>query len=218
MKIEKIDFHEFIESITNMLEMRDFYTKGHSNRVAEYSELIAVELGMKKEHVEIVHIAGHFHDIGKIGVPDYVLKKEGKLTYEEFEIIKTHSVMGYNVLKNIEGFKIFAKIIKHHHERWDGTGYPDNLKGDTIPMSARIIAVADAFDAMTSNRVYRRSLTIEESIKELLKNRWKQFDGDVVDAFMKVLNKDKIRDIMFENRDYENIFDYSFLDEKEIEN
>lgn len=215
MKIEKIDFHEFIESVTNMLEIRDTYTKGHSNRVADYAELIAKEMGLSNDMIDKVHFAGHLHDIGKIGIPDSILKKCGKLTDIEFDIIKSHSIMGYNILKNIAGFSEFSSIVRHHHERWDGLGYPDNLKGEEIPLKSRILSVADAFDAMTSNRVYRRSLSIEESVDELLKNSWKQFDGDVVNSFMKIINTDKIREIMFSKDEYEDIFDFSFLEETE---
>jgi putative nucleotidyltransferase with HDIG domain len=192
MKTEKIDFHEFIKSIADVLEIRDFYTRGHSNRVAEYAELCSKEIGLKKDEIEFVQMAAHLHDIGKVGIPDSILKKEEKLTEEEYKIIKKHSELGYRILKNINGFDRFAVVVKHHHERWDGNGYPDNLKGEEIPLISRILSVADAFDAITSNRVYRSGLSLEIGVSELLKNSWLQFDGDVVNAFIKGINNGKI--------------------------
>ena len=192
MKNEKIDFHEFIKSIADMLEIRDFYTRGHSTRVAEYAKVCSKEIGLKNSEVEFVQMAAYLHDIGKVGIPDNILKEAEKLTEEEYLIIKKHSDMGYKVLKNINGFDRFAVIVKHHHERWDGNGYPDNLRGEEIPFISRILSVADAFDAITSNRVYRDGMNIEFGKNELLKNSWKQFDGDVVNAFIKAINTGKI--------------------------
>ena len=192
MKNEKIDFHEFIKSIADMLEIRDFYTRGHSNRVAEYARVCSEAIGLKSEEVEFVTMSAHLHDIGKVGIPDSILKKNGKLTEEEYGVIKKHSEMGYKILKNIHGFDRFAVVVKHHHERWDGGGYPDSLKGEEIPLISRILTVADAFDAITSNRVYRNGMSVEVAVDEMLKNRWKQFDGDVVNAFIKILNSGKI--------------------------
>ena len=192
MKTEKIDFHEFIKSIADVLEIRDFYTRGHSNRVADYALSCSEEIGLKKDEREFVQMSAHLHDIGKVGIPDNILKKEEKLTEEEYLIIKKHSELGYRILKNINGFDRFAVVVKHHHERWDGTGYPDRLKGEEIPLISRILSVADSFDAITSNRVYRNGLSIEYGVNELLKNSWKQFDGDVVNAFIKAIKKGKI--------------------------
>lgn len=192
LKTEKIDFHEFIKSIADVLEIRDFYTRGHSNRVAEYAQLCSKEMGLKNDEIEFVQMAAHLHDIGKVGIPDNILKKEEKLTDEEYKIIKKHSELGYRILKNINGFDRFAVVVKHHHERWDGNGYPDQLRGEEIPLISRILSVADAFDAITSNRVYRRGLSLDFGINELLRNRWKQFDGDVVNAFIKGINKGSI--------------------------
>lgn len=188
MYLEKISFHEFIESIVEILEAKDAYTRGHSSRVAHYSMLIGERLGLEKEKVDLCHFAGHLHDIGKIGVPDAILGKKAKLTDEEYEFIKKHSEYGYNILNKVSTLEEMAVIVKYHHERWDGKGYPDGVKGEEIPVISRILSVADAFDAMTSERSYRKTMDLEIARRELKKNRWTQFDGDIVDVFLDVLN------------------------------
>ena len=184
MFLEKIDFHEFIESIVEILEAKDSYTRGHSSRVAHYSMLIAKELGLNNEEVELCHFAGHLHDIGKIGVPDAIITKTSALTNHEYEEIKNHSEYGYKILKKVSSLKDMAIIVLHHHERWDGKGYPKGLKGEDIPIISRIIAVADAFDAMTSNRSYRKPMNIGDALDELKKNKGTQFHGEIVDIFI----------------------------------
>lgn len=179
------DFHEFIESFIEILETKDTYTRGHSNRVAHYSIEIAKEMGLCQKEVDLAHISGHLHDIGKIGIPDLILGKEGRLSDTEFEKIKMHSSFGYNILNKVSVLKEHAVIIRHHHERWDGRGYPSGLESEKIPLVSRIISVADAFDAMTSTRSYRRALSLNHASAELAKNSWTQFDGEVVDIFIK---------------------------------
>ena len=185
MTLTEKDFHEFIESFIEILETKDTYTRGHSSRVAHYSVEIAKEMRLCQKEVDLAHISGHLHDIGKIGIPDLILGKDGQLSDSEFEKIKMHSSFGYNILNKVSVLKEHALVIRHHHERWDGNGYPSGLKGEKIPLISRIISVADAFDAMTSTRSYRRALSLNHASKELKKNSWTQFDGEVVDIFIK---------------------------------
>lgn len=185
MFLEKIDFHEFIESIVEILETKDSYTRGHSNRVAHISMAIAREMGLDTKDIELSHFAGHLHDIGKIGIPDSILMKNEKLTFEEYEIIKNHSEYGYKILEKVSSLKEMAIIVRHHHERWDGKGYPSGISGEEIPVISRIISVADAFDAMTSNRSYRKPMEYEEALSQLEKGKWTQFDGEIVEIFLK---------------------------------
>lgn len=181
MYLEKIDFHEFIESFVEILETKDTYTRGHSTRVAHYAILIAEKMKLSDREIELCHFAGHLHDIGKIGVPDSILTKKSKLSSIEYEQIKKHSEFGYNILNKVSSLVEMAEIVRAHHERWDGKGYPDGLSGEKISLISRILAVADSFDAMTSNRSYRKTLGIEEAILELKNNKWQQFDGNIVD-------------------------------------
>lgn len=182
--MEKIDFHEFIESIVEMLEAKDSYTRGHSTRVAHYTLQVAEKMKLSKEDIELAHFSGHLHDIGKIGVPDAILLKTSKLSDDEYTEIKKHSEYGYNILEKVSSLKNMALVVRHHHERWDGKGYPDRLEGKQIPLISRIISVVDAFDAMTSSRSYRKALNYDTAIEELKKNKWTQFDGDIVDIFV----------------------------------
>lgn len=182
--MEKIDFHEFIESIVEMLEAKDSYTRGHSTRVAHYTLQVAEKMKLSKEDIELAHFSGHLHDIGKIGVPDAILLKTSKLSDDEYIEIKKHSEYGYNILEKVSSLKNMALVVRHHHERWDGKGYPDRLEGKQIPLISRIISVVDAFDAMTSSRSYRKALNYDTAIVELKKNKWTQFDGDIVDIFV----------------------------------
>ena len=197
MYLEKIDFHEFIESFVEILETKDTYTRGHSTRVAHYAILIAEKMKLNDREIELCHFAGHLHDIGKIGVPDSILTKKSKLSSIEYEQIKKHSEFGYNILNKVSSLVEMAEIVRAHHERWDGKGYPDGLSGEKISLISRILAVADSFDAMTSNRSYRKTLNIEEAIIELKNNKWQQFDGNIVDIFVEVsktLNNSTFKD------------------------
>jgi putative two-component system response regulator len=177
--IKYIDFHDVIECLIAAVEARDPYTSGHSTRVADITLTIARALGLKGLQLEIVHMAAHMHDIGKIGIPDEVLVKEGALTEEEWRLIRLHPRIGYDILSHSEVLSDIADIVLHHHERWDGKGYPDGLKGEDIPLGARIIAVADAIDAMLSPRPYRDAMNVAACAKQLTANSGKQFDGRI---------------------------------------
>ncbi|MGM0436963.1 MAG: HD domain-containing phosphohydrolase [Bacillota bacterium] len=176
---------ELILSIIRMLEIHDLYTRGHSEKVANLSKMIAKQLNLSEKKMNDAYWAGMVHDIGKILIPDYILNKKSSLKDNEFEIIKKHSVWGYQTLSATEDLQNIARFVLFHHERWDGEGYPRGLKGEEIPLISRILAVADAWDAMTTDRAYRKALSKEEAIKELKDNKGKQFDPKIVDAFLK---------------------------------
>lgn len=169
-------YHEIIECITGALDAKDAYTAGHSQRVSEMALKVCELIGLKKKDILKIHIAAHLHDIGKIGIPDAILNKEGRLTDEEFEIMKTHSAIGAGILSKSKSLSEFSDIVLHHHERFDGKGYPDGLKGEKIPVGARIIAICDSIDAMTSNRRYRKALGFDVCYQEIEKNLGKMYD------------------------------------------
>jgi len=175
-------FHDIIECLVAALEARDVYTSGHSTRVADMSYDIALALDLKEPQLEYVHMAAHLHDIGKLGIPDNVLNKKGKLSPSEWEQVRTHPEIGYRILSKSRELKDIAEIVLHHHERWDGRGYPHALRREAIPLGARIIAVADSIDAMTSQRPYRKALTWESCIKEISANKGIMYDPRVVEA------------------------------------
>lgn len=179
-----------IETIANTIDAKDEYTRGHSKRVSEYSAKLAEYLGMGEEEVLQIRYIALLHDIGKIGVPDSVLNKPGKLTDAEYELMKTHTVIGGDILKDIGMLPDLDVGAKFHHERYDGKGYPNGLKGEEIPLTARIICIADSYDAMTSNRVYRRHLSKEVVLKEIKRCRGTQFDPVVTDAFLRYLENE----------------------------
>jgi HD-GYP domain-containing protein (c-di-GMP phosphodiesterase class II) len=206
-----INFHLFIENLIAMIEAKDYYTSGHSDRVAKFSFLIAKHMGFDDDYCEMLHISAHLHDIGKVGIPDGILLKSSKLTAEEFAVIKTHSIIGYDILKNNPDFDEISLIIRHHHERMDGHGYPDGLIGEKIPMGSRIIAIADSFDAMVTNRPYKPVITFDEAKKEIIKCSGKQFDCNVVNAFISILD-DKIK-----RREVEEIFNITKKEKFDID-
>ena len=185
---------EMTEAIARTIDMKDRYTKGHSTRVAEYTAMLAKELGYDEDTVEKYYNIALLHDIGKIGIKPEVLNKNGKLTDEEFTLIKSHSIQGYNVLKDISIMPELATGAKSHHERPDGRGYPDGLKGDEIPRAAQIIAVADTFDAMYSNRPYRNRMNFEKVVSIIKEVSGTQLTEDVVDAFLRLVEQGKFRD------------------------
>ena len=201
VQIEQLSF-EIISTIASMIEAKDSYTKGHSVRVAEYSALIAQELGWKEEDVQNLKYIALLHDIGKVGIPDNVLNKPGRLTDAEFNIIKSHTTIGGDILKDIETIVDVDAGAKYHHERYDGNGYPSGLKGENIPMVARIIGIADSYDAMDSKRVYRDSLPAEVIRKELVGGRGTQFDPELLDIFVDLLDSGKL-EIDFSNAEKE---------------
>lgn len=194
LKREKL---QAIEIIRRTVDAKDSYTRGHSDRVSKYSVLIGQSLGLNNSDIELLRIGGLFHDIGKIGIPDRVLLKEGKLTDEEYDEIKKHPSIGAHIIENSEVFDELIPIVLHHHEKFDGTGYPDRLKGNDIPRLARIVAVADTFDAMTSKRSYRDPLPLEVVINEIKRCSGSQFDPYVAEVFLNILenNYDKIEEI-----------------------
>lgn len=190
-QVEQLSF-EIIATIASMIEAKDSYTKGHSMRVAEYSAILATTLGWKEEAVQNLRYIALLHDIGKVGIPDRVLNKPGKLTETEFSIIKSHTTIGGEILKDIETISYVDAGAKFHHERFDGTGYPSGMAGTGIPTVARIISIADAYDAMNSKRVYRDALPPEIIRSELVNGRGTQFDPDLLDVFLKLFEEGKL--------------------------
>ena len=188
-KLEKA-YMESIETLRYTVEAKDPYTKGHSDRVAQYSVLIGKKMGLSEEDQKTLLIGGLFHDIGKIGVPDTILRKPDRLTDEEYSEIKNHPSIGAHILAPATIFQDIIPIVKHHHEKYDGKGYPSQLKGEDIPLFARIAAIADTFDAMTSKRTYRDELSLETVIAEIERCKGTQFDPKIADVFLDILKND----------------------------
>ena len=186
---------ETLSSLAELIDAKDHYTNGHSFRVAAYAKALAKELGLEEE-AEKIYFAGLIHDVGKIGISEAILTKPGKLTDDEFKTIQSHAPLGGNILSGIRQFKLFEEVARYHHERWDGTGYPDKLKGEGIPFEARIVAVCDVFDAMTSDRSYRKALSDKVAIEELNNIKGTQLDPKMVDAFISIIARypDSIKD------------------------
>ena len=178
---------ESIETLRYTVEAKDTYTRGHSDRVSAYSVLIGQKLGLKQSEINTLRIGGLFHDIGKIGVPDSILLKATKLSENEYSEIKNHPSIGAHILSTATIFKNILPIVKHHHERYDGKGYPSQLQGENIPYLARITAIADSFDAMTSKRTYRESLPLEKVKEEFRNGAGTQFDPELVKVFLDIL-------------------------------
>ena len=179
---------ETIQTLRYTVEAKDKYTRGHSDRVSAYSVLIGKYMGLSEEDLKILEIGGLFHDIGKIGVPDSVLLKEGKLTDDEYSEIKNHPSIGKHILSNARTFDNIIPIVYHHHEKFDGNGYPGKIAGEEIPLYARIAAVADTFDAMTTKRSYRNALPLETVRAEIVRVRDTQFDPKIADVFLDILD------------------------------
>lgn len=184
-----------IMTIVNTIDAKDEYTKGHSQRVSEYSAALAAELGMSEEDVERVRYIGLLHDIGKIGVPDAILNKPGRLNNTEFSLMKLHTIVGGEILKDINSMDDLDVGAKYHHERYDGKGYPEGLKGGEIPSVARIIGIADAYDAMTSHRIYRKRLSDEAVREEIARCAGTQFDPQFAEAFLRLLDQGALQTI-----------------------
>lgn len=178
-------YHDIIKSMAAALEAKDLYTSGHSTRVAEMAYNLGEVLGMKKEELRLMHIAGDLHDIGKIGVPDNVLKKPDRLEAEEWELMKKHCDIGFNILRKAKTLNDISQIVLHHHERWDGTGYPEGLKAEEIPLASRILAVCDSIDAMKSDRPYRKSISDELCKDEISKNKGTMYDSKIAECMLK---------------------------------
>lgn len=195
-KLERA-YMDSIQTLRYTVEAKDSYTRGHSDRVSEFSVLIGKYMGLSEDELKTLRIGGLFHDIGKIGVPDSILLKTAKLTDDEYSEIKNHPTIGAHILSTASTFQDLIPIVKHHHEKYDGTGYPSKLKGEDIPFFARIAAVADTFDAMTSKRTYRDALPLDIVIAEIERCKGTQFDPKIADVFLDILNNhyDEIKDI-----------------------
>ncbi len=183
-------FYRIVQTLARSIEAKDTYTKGHSDRVAEYARKIAVEMGLSEEEAEMLKSVAELHDIGKLGIEESILNKDGKPSPEEWEIIKEHPKTGEEILTPVFLDKKKLAIVRSHHERYDGKGYPDGLKGDEIDILAQIVSVADSYDAMTSKRAYRNSLGKAAAIEELTRNSGTQFNPKVVEAFLRVLERE----------------------------
>jgi hypothetical protein len=177
-----------MRAMSSAIDARDAYTRGHSRRVGRYAQGIAKHLKLCEEECEQLYLTGLLHDIGKIGVPDRVLLKAGRLSDDEFDLIKQHPEIGYRILEPIAELAFALPGVLHHHERIDGRGYPHGLQGDDIPFSARILAVADAYDAMTSSRTYRTAMTMDRARQILVEGAGQQWDRNIVGAFLRILD------------------------------
>lgn len=173
---------EIINMLSSLVEEKDVYTSGHSKRVAMYCSRIAEALGLSEQNQTFIYQAGLLHDVGKVLTPEAVLLKPRKFNRREYSIIKSHSADGEKMVSAISAFRAYGKIIRHHHERFDGEGYPDGLKGNEIPLLARIMSIADAFDAMTTNRIYKSRKNIAAAIEEIKKCSGTQFDSSIVEV------------------------------------
>ena len=182
---------EVMEALAHTIDAKDEYTRGHSIRVAKYSRMIAQKMGLEKEQCENIYYMGLLHDIGKIGVPNEIINKPSRLTDDEYTIIKTHPVTGFDILNEIKSRPDLATGARWHHERYDGKGYPDQKSGEQIPLEARIIAVADSYDAMTSNRSYRKYLPQDAVREEIEKNIGSQFDETCARCMLAIMEEDK---------------------------
>ena len=180
-------------TILKALDCKDHYTFGHSMRVAYFSLVTGRELGLDEQAIKDLELSAMFHDIGKIGTPDGVLNKPSRLTEEEFSVMKQHPELSYTILSEYPIFEKVARDARYHHERYDGRGYPEGLKGEDIPLHARIILIADTFDAMTSTRVYRKGLSHEVAFEELRQFTGSQFDPKCVEAFVNGMQKEALK-------------------------
>jgi len=189
----KKNFFETCEALAEAIEKKDRYTGGHTKRVVYYSLSIAENLELSSEEMEKLKLSAILHDVGKIGIEDKILKKESELDSEEWRIMQSHTKFGYEIMRRVEGLKDVIGGMRFHHERWDGKGYPQSLKGEEIPLIARIISVADTFDAIVSTRPYRQGLAPELAFNEIVKCSGEQFDPEVVKAFVRAFEKGKLR-------------------------
>ena len=181
-----LQYHDLIESIVSSLDARDTYTASHSNRVADMVLVLAAALGLDPDETALIHIAAHLHDIGKIAVPDAVLRKTGPLTADEWQEMRRHPVTGYNILRRVADFQDIAVLVLHHHERWDGRGYPDGLSGDQIPISAQVVAMADVYDALVSKRVYKDAYAPDVAVQMILHGDCGQFNPLLLECLVDI--------------------------------
>jgi putative nucleotidyltransferase with HDIG domain len=187
-----------IAALAAAIDARDPYTKGHSEQVTRYAVRMAEAIGMPDPEIERLRYGALLHDVGKIGVPDAILLKPGRLTDAEFEIMKQHPITGARIVGSVLG-EVTA-MIRHHHEQYDGSGYPDGLAGDAIPFESRLLAVADAFDAMTSDRAYRKGMTIDRALQILCAGRNRQWQGDLVDVLVGLIEREGESLLAFKDR------------------
>lgn len=181
-----------IFALARAVEAKDVYTEQHTARVGEYARVIAAAAGLSSDDQAAIYRAGMVHDIGKIGISDLILLKQGKLTPAELEIMKRHTLIGEEICRPLRWASELTPVIRHHHEHWNGAGYPDGLKGVAIPLSARIVAIADAFDAMTTDRPYRPAMSIDQARAILAQGRGIQWDGDLVDRFLALPDSQRV--------------------------
>jgi putative two-component system response regulator len=193
-------YEDSLTALANAIDVRDPYTRGHVERVTAYAQVIAQQMGCRNELIEQIRFGSILHDIGKIVIQDEVLSKSTPLTSEEWQKMRQHPITGAEMIKDITYLAAAAPIIRHHHERWDGSGYPDGLKGEEIPLGARIVAVADSFDAMSIDRPYRNGRALEEAYEEILKCSGTHFDPQVVKAFQRAWEQNKIQQIYASTR------------------
>lgn len=188
--------HQFAESLGNAIDAKDPHTSMHSDEVAQVAYTLALTMGLPPREADIIHVAGHLHDIGKIGVPDAVLQKQGPLNTAEWRAVRKHPDAGADIIRPVAGLRRLGVVdmVLHHHERYDGKGYPSGLKGVHIPLGARIIAVADSLSAMLQNRPYRRAMTFDSALREVISCSGTQFDPRVVDALRR--SAEKVRGTM----------------------
>lgn len=191
-------FVETVNALIAAIEAKDKYTEGHSFRVSKYAVILAENLGLSKEHVDEIRIAGILHDVGKIGIPDAILSKPGKLSEEEFELVKKHPKISNRILESVGLSERTLNAIAYHHERWDGKGYPFGINNEELSIEAQIISVADAFDAMTSNRAYRAAMSEKDALKEIIRNKDSQFSPSVVNALEELLKTVEAEDFVNE--------------------
>ena len=211
---ETISLHELIDVVVTILDARDPYTMEHSFRVAEYAERIAEEMRLAPDTYQRIHVSAHLHDIGKVGVSDAVLNKPGRLTTAEMREIQSHSRIGHNILRRIPMLREISEIVLHHHERFDGLGYPEGLIGEAIPLESRIIAVADAFDAMTSDRPYRKGSPFADAAKEINRHKGDQFCPSAVHHFNRVVSLFSPDDALRMSR--ENAHHFAFVGHEDL--
>ena len=190
------DTLEMVNALSVALDLKSEYTCNHSARVAELSVLLAKALHLPLEEQIRINLGAHLHDIGKVGIPDAILNKVGPLDDKEFALIKQHTLTGYKIIKKVRSFSEISDIILYHHERVDGLGYPEGLSGQEISLATKIVSIADSFDAMTSKRPYRQSLTTTEALKDLKRCAGKQFEEGLVDVFIKLADADLYREIL----------------------
>lgn len=183
---------ELTFALAKSLDARDTYTAHHSGNVATYSSKIAREMNLSDDQCEAIYLGGLLHDIGKIGIPESILTKPSRLSEEEFECIKAHTTIGYRTINHIKSFKDkgILEMVLYHHEQYDGNGYPKGLKGKEIPLAARIISVADSFDAITTKRSYKPCIPLEYAVREIKNNKGTRYDPEVVDAFLRILERE----------------------------